>query len=44
MISAVHSCQLNQTAMKNVANFKVVIKLVLWNILIVGIVVLMSIF
>ena len=30
--------------MKNAANFKVVIKLILWNILIVGIVVLMSIF
>lgn len=44
MISALHSCQLNHTAMKNAANFKVVIKLILWNILIVGIFVLMSIF
>lgn len=43
MISAVHSCQLNQTVMKSVASLKIIVKLVLWNILIVGVVVLLSI-
>ena len=44
MMLTVSSLQLNREAMKNDANIKIIVKLVLWNILVVGLAVLMTIF
>ena len=42
MMLTVSSLQLNREAMKNAANIKIIVKLVLWNILVVGLAVLMT--
>lgn len=43
MKQAVLSCQLNRIVMKVASNLKVIIKLVLWDILVVGLATLMII-
>jgi len=44
MKQAVLSCQQNRTIMKDTANVKVIIKLILWNILVVVVAILMAVF
>ena len=44
MKQAVLSCQQNRTIMKDTSNVNVIIKLILWNILVVVVAILMAVF